>query len=689
MSEIRLLAVPYEVGALRVGVGRGPERLIEAGAERALERHGASVSLEIIELNEDLRDRSGASEAGAAFELIGLLAAAVHKAMDDGAFPVILSGSCLASLGVVTGLQERTPGVVWFDAHGDFNTPESTVDGYFDGMPLATLTGAAWRTMVSERRVRTVRNPLSCSPGHETSTPLSGFVSIRPPSVCCHRPTLTQMTRSHEPSSGWSRHPPGCTCTSTWTSSTPRRRASTSTECPAASVPPSSPLRSARCSTPTRFARRRSRPMTPSATRKKGCRRSHSACSSVWPSGSREPDEGSGAARQPGGGRRRGERVARIGPGLLVLLGISREDGEAEADRLAEKVRALRIFDDADGRMNEPLGDREILCVSQFTLYGDTRKGTRPSYIEAAPGGAGRTALRPLLREGRGEEGGLRRLHGGRSRQRRAGHGDARGLSPKPADATGSDRFGAVIRLPRLPRRLLAGGLIFAVSLLPAAAASAAKHKPAKPKIATRMFNDRYCEVLAVHGTFPNLLADVWNTYGLNNCPPSLWEAQDEKTLATELGALAVRLNGPRHWLVERASIRLAPGMGQVRTLGSLSMREIAQVQVPITNGVPGLAPYTEVTVLRKNTFSWSKRHRIYELVGPDGSVYVMQAYSQIVDSALTLGALRSLGSRLQLPAGWTYTARKLRHDLPLRTRGEAIVLQDELMNTYQLERRG
>lgn len=80
-----------------------------------------------------------------------------------------------------------------------------------------------------------------------------------------------------------------------------------------------------------------------------------------------------------------GERVARIGPGMLVLLGVSREDTEADADRLAEKLRALRVFDDAEGRMNEPLGDREILCVSQFTLYGDTRKGTRPSYVEAAP----------------------------------------------------------------------------------------------------------------------------------------------------------------------------------------------------------------------------------------------------------------------------------------------------------------
>jgi len=82
-----------------------------------------------------------------------------------------------------------------------------------------------------------------------------------------------------------------------------------------------------------------------------------------------------------------GDRVAQIGPGMLVLLGVSVDDTEAEADMLADKVRKLRIFDDAEGRMNEPLGDeREILCVSQFTLYGDTRKGNRPSYVQAAPG---------------------------------------------------------------------------------------------------------------------------------------------------------------------------------------------------------------------------------------------------------------------------------------------------------------
>ena len=79
-----------------------------------------------------------------------------------------------------------------------------------------------------------------------------------------------------------------------------------------------------------------------------------------------------------------GERVAAIGPGLLVLLGVTHDDLPEHADRLAAKVRALRVFPDAEGRMNEPLGEREVLCIPQFTLYGDARKGNRPAYVAAA-----------------------------------------------------------------------------------------------------------------------------------------------------------------------------------------------------------------------------------------------------------------------------------------------------------------
>jgi len=80
-----------------------------------------------------------------------------------------------------------------------------------------------------------------------------------------------------------------------------------------------------------------------------------------------------------------GAVTGEIGPGLLVLLGVTHDDTEADADRISAKIRALRIFEDADGKMNEALGEeRRVLCISQFTLYGDARKGNRPSFVAAA-----------------------------------------------------------------------------------------------------------------------------------------------------------------------------------------------------------------------------------------------------------------------------------------------------------------
>jgi D-tyrosyl-tRNA(Tyr) deacylase len=82
-----------------------------------------------------------------------------------------------------------------------------------------------------------------------------------------------------------------------------------------------------------------------------------------------------------------GEEVARIGPGLLILLGVRTGDTAEQADRIAGKVERLRVFEDSDGRLNLSVRDvqGELLCVSQFTLYGDARKGNRPSFVDAAP----------------------------------------------------------------------------------------------------------------------------------------------------------------------------------------------------------------------------------------------------------------------------------------------------------------
>jgi D-tyrosyl-tRNA(Tyr) deacylase len=101
------------------------------------------------------------------------------------------------------------------------------------------------------------------------------------------------------------------------------------------------------------------------------------------------------------------QRVAQIGTGLLVLLGIHREDTTDQADRMTRKLLAVRVFEDADGRMNRSVAEvgGELLCVSQFTLLGDVRKGNRPSFTEAAPPELAQP-LYERVREGIGAQGG-------------------------------------------------------------------------------------------------------------------------------------------------------------------------------------------------------------------------------------------------------------------------------------------
>ena len=145
MADIRLIVVPYELGRLRDGVGLGPERLLERGAAEALAAHGAAVETTLIEL-----DEPDDNEIDTSFQVIGRLAEAVRAARDEGEFAVVLSGSCLAAVGVVAGLGEAAPGVVWFDAHGDFNEPQTSVYGYLDGMGMAILVGDAWQGLAAQ-----------------------------------------------------------------------------------------------------------------------------------------------------------------------------------------------------------------------------------------------------------------------------------------------------------------------------------------------------------------------------------------------------------------------------------------------------------------------------------------------------------------------------------------------------------
>ena len=148
MSAFRVIVVPYELGRLRDGVGNGAEALLAGGAAAALASAGAEVRTEKVELDERYGS-TGLGEVDASFALIRSVADAVRRARGEGAFPVVLGGSCFLGVGVAAGLAEAAPAVVWLDAHADFNHPDTTDFAYFDGMGVTVLTGGAWRGMLA------------------------------------------------------------------------------------------------------------------------------------------------------------------------------------------------------------------------------------------------------------------------------------------------------------------------------------------------------------------------------------------------------------------------------------------------------------------------------------------------------------------------------------------------------------
>jgi hypothetical protein len=189
---------------------------------------------------------------------------------------------------------------------------------------------------------------------------------------------------------------------------------------------------------------------------------------------------------------------------------------------------------------------------------------------------------------------------------------------------------------------------------------------------------DRYGEVLVVRRKGLSAEAEVWGTQGISDCPAESWNALDAETIRSKTGARRVILNGPRIWL-PNTTTGSRPSAKRA-TFGKLEMGLIATLD--LERGQKA-TPYRERVVPRTTTFTFNRGEEIYELTSPKGAVYVMQSMSQIVDPDLTLDQLGTLGSRLALPRGWTYRARKLEVDLVLAIEGEAVVLQDDLKNTY------
>ena len=138
------IVVPYDSGNRDVRMGAGPLRLLDTVIRPLMRERSLRCEVELVESPEAFP-----AEVSSAFALNRLVAEQVRAAVSDGGLPLILSGNCNAAIGTTAGLSDDTLGVIWFDAHGDFNTPETTPSGFFDGMGLAVLAGLCWKELAA------------------------------------------------------------------------------------------------------------------------------------------------------------------------------------------------------------------------------------------------------------------------------------------------------------------------------------------------------------------------------------------------------------------------------------------------------------------------------------------------------------------------------------------------------------
>jgi hypothetical protein len=194
----------------------------------------------------------------------------------------------------------------------------------------------------------------------------------------------------------------------------------------------------------------------------------------------------------------------------------------------------------------------------------------------------------------------------------------------------------------------------------------------------------RYCEVLLLSEQDGSFTAEVYNTLGLSECPQEAWDALDPAAITAERGVLTTVLNGPRYWTLDTIVPLGGPAAErQLDRFGELDMFLAATID--LGTELPSGESYVDRSIVRETIFRFKEGSEIYVLRDPEGTRYVMQAYSHFVDDTQTIDTLPTLGDRLALPEGWTFEVLVLDHQLDLlSTDGVATVIQDELQNTYQ-----
>ena len=205
----------------------------------------------------------------------------------------------------------------------------------------------------------------------------------------------------------------------------------------------------------------------------------------------------------------------------------------------------------------------------------------------------------------------------------------------------------------------------------------------APQRLIDHMRGVRYGEVLAMFLRDTGLEAEVYGTQMLNDCPQELWETLDADAIAKDMGAVFVKLNGPRYWLLDGLGSKVAVVDPVFKDFNGIQMRRIATIPIGADFAA---GPYVARNVNRGAVFFFDAGKTVYELVDPEGRALVMQARCVGVDPNMTEESLATLGERLALPEGWSYRTRVLDAELVVDTSATlATVVQDEFENTYTL----
>ena len=200
----------------------------------------------------------------------------------------------------------------------------------------------------------------------------------------------------------------------------------------------------------------------------------------------------------------------------------------------------------------------------------------------------------------------------------------------------------------------------------------------------------RYCEIIPTVREGVTLTSYVYNTLGFNDCPQDVWSTLTEEGVNEEYGAEATKLNGPRWWTLDAIVGSGESATGETFTFGGpggIEMGLRATLETKVGEPTVGDQAYVPNEVARDTVFTFNAGEPVFELTDPEGNVYMMQSFTTLEDPSLTFDGLATLGEKLQLPEGWSYSTRVLEEDYNLSTAdtgGNAFVVNDDLLNSYQ-----